>query len=77
MLPDSYTETGEATRMVINCHGAGGAISAYDSMIKKTALSRYLVANGYAVTDYLKSPLERYADLKRMNAVNLFMMKRR
>ncbi len=51
MLPDSYTETGEATRMVINCHGAGGAISAYDSMIEKTALSRYLVANGYADMD--------------------------
>lgn len=51
MLPESYRETGEATRLVINCHGAGGTVTTDDSQVEHQALTQYLVANGYAVMD--------------------------
>ena len=50
-LPDSYRETGEATRLVINCHGAGGTVETDDSQAEQQTLTKYLLANGYAVMD--------------------------
>lgn len=51
ILPDSYTEEGTPTRLVIICHGAGGAVTADDAQVEHSDLTRYLVANGYAVMD--------------------------
>lgn len=51
ILPESYTENGEKTRLVINCHGAGGTVSTNDSQVEHQELTEYLVANGYAVMD--------------------------
>ena len=51
LLPDSYTESGMPTRLVINCHGAGGTVSTDDSQIEGQVLTQYLLANGYAVMD--------------------------
>lgn len=51
ILPASYTEDGAATRLVINCHGAGGTVTTDDSQVEHQALTQYLVANGYAVMD--------------------------
>lgn len=50
-LPDSYRETGAATRLVINCHGAGGTVETDDSQAEQQTLTKYLLANGYAVMD--------------------------
>ena len=58
ILPDSYSESGKATRLVINCHGAGGNVSADDSQLEHKALTHYLVANGYAVMDMNGLPYE-------------------
>ena len=51
MLPDSYSESGEPTRLVVNCHGAGGTVSTDDSQVEHQVLSMYLLANGYAILD--------------------------
>lgn len=51
ILPESYTENGKPTRLVISCHGAGGTVTTDDSQIEHQALTQYLVANGYAVMD--------------------------
>ena len=59
-LPDSYTENGKPTRLIINCHGAGGTVTTDDSQISKQTLSKYLLANGYAVVDVNGLP-EEYA----------------
>ena len=59
-LPDSYSENGRATRLVINCHGAGGTITTDDSQTEHQVLTQYLVANGYAVMDVNGLP-EEYA----------------
>ena len=61
MLPDSYTENGKPTRLVIMCHGAGGTVTTDDSQVEKTILCRYLVANGYAVMDVNGLPY-KYAE---------------
>ena len=50
-LPESYSDTGKATRLVISCHGAGGTVSTDDSQIEQQILTKYLLANGYAVMD--------------------------
>ena len=50
-LPEGYTETGRATRLVINCHGAGGTVSTDDSQVEQQVITKYLLANGYAVMD--------------------------
>jgi hypothetical protein len=60
LLPDSYTETGAPTRLVISCHGAGGTVTTDDAQVKGQALTRYLLANGYAVMDVNGLP-EAYA----------------
>ena len=60
ILPDSYSEDGAPTRLVISCHGAGGTVTTDDSQIEHQALTQYLVANGYAVMDVNGLP-EAYA----------------
>lgn len=58
ILPDSYSESGRPTRLVINCHGAGGTVTTNDSQVEHQALTQYLVANGYAVMDVNGLPAE-------------------
>ena len=60
ILPDSYSDNGAPTRLVISCHGAGGTVTTDDSQIEHQALTQYLVANGYAVMDVNGLP-EAYA----------------
>lgn len=60
ILPESYTDDGAPTRLVIICHGAGGTVSTDDSQIERQELTRYLVANGYAVMDVNGLP-DKYA----------------
>lgn len=60
MLPDSYRKTGTPTRLVINCHGAGGTVSADGSQVEEQVITKYLLANGYAVMDANGLP-EEYA----------------
>ena len=61
ILPDSYTDEGVPTRLVISCHGAGGTVSTDSSQIEGKELTKYLVANGYAVMDVNGLP-EKYAE---------------
>ncbi len=61
ILPDNYTESGEATRLIINCHGAGGTVTTDDSQVEHQPITQYLVANGYAVMDVNGLP-QKYAD---------------
>jgi len=51
MLPETYSEDGAPTQLVINCHGAGGTVTTDDSQVEHQAITQYLVANGYAVMD--------------------------
>ena len=57
-LPNSYTDRGEPTRLIISCHGAGGTVTTDDSQIEKQTLTKYLLANGYAVMDVNGLPEE-------------------
>ncbi len=61
IFPSTYTEQGDATRLVINCHGAGGTVTTDDSQVEHQALTEYLVANGYAVMDVNGLP-SKYAE---------------
>lgn len=61
LLPEQYTDNGEPTRLVINCHGAGGTVTTDDSQTEHTTTTQYLVANGYAVMDVNGLP-KQYAD---------------
>ncbi len=58
MLPDSYSETGEPSRLVISCHGAGGTVETDDSQACYQTLTKYLLANGFAVMDMAGLPKE-------------------
>jgi hypothetical protein len=60
-LPDSYSEDGAPTRLVISCHGAGGTVTTDDSQVEHQALTQYLLANGYAVMDVNGLP-QAYAE---------------
>ncbi len=51
LLPDSYSDEGVPTRLIVNCHGAGGTVTTDDSQIERQTLSKYLLANGYAIMD--------------------------
>ena len=57
-LPDTYTEDGKATRLVISCHGAGGTVETDDSQVERQTFTKYLLANGYAVMDVNGLPKE-------------------
>ena len=61
-LPDSCRETGVPAILVINCHGAGGTVSADDSQVEQQIITKYLLANGYAVMDVNGLP-EEYAEV--------------
>ncbi len=69
ILPENYSENGAATRLVINCHGAGGTVTTDDSQVEHQALTQYLVANGYAIMDVNGLPLE-YAEKKGIDIRN-------
>ena len=60
-LPESYRDTGVPTRLVINCHGAGGTVSANGSQVEEQVITKYLLANGYAVMDTNGLP-DEYAE---------------
>lgn len=51
MLPESYTDLGAPTRLVIVCHGAGGGVAQNNSQMERTTITKYLLANGYACMD--------------------------
>ena len=61
ILPDGYSDSNDGTRLVINCHGAGGTVTTDDSQTEHQVLTQYLVANGYAVMDVNGLPME-YAE---------------
>ncbi len=69
ILPDQYTENGAPTRLVINCHGAGGTVTTDDSQVEHQSTTKYLVANGYAVMDVNGLP-ELYAAEKGIDIRN-------
>lgn len=69
LLPDSYTDTGAPTRLVISCHGAGGTVTTDDAQVMGQTLTRYLLANGYAVMDVNGLP-EAYAVQKGIDLRN-------
>lgn len=60
IFPSTYTDKGKKTRLVISAHGGGGTVSADSSQAEYQSISRYLVANGYAVMDVNGLP-EQYA----------------
>jgi dipeptidyl aminopeptidase/acylaminoacyl peptidase len=62
ILPESYSETGKPTRLVISCHGGGGGVSDNDSQIEHTVPTMYLLANGYAVMDVNGLPAKYAAE---------------
>ncbi len=51
LLPENYSDDGKPTRLVINCHGAGGTVTTDDSQMEHQAITQYLLANGYAIMD--------------------------
>lgn len=57
LLPETYRADGEPTRLVISCHGAGGSVHTDDAQIINHTLTKYLLANGYAVMDMAGLPL--------------------
>ena len=67
ILPKQYSDDGAPTRLVINCHGAGGTVTTDDSQTEHQVLTQYLVANGYAVMDVNGLP-EEYA---RKNGIDI------
>lgn len=69
MLPDTYKECGMPTRLVINCHGAGGTVETDDSQVEHQILTHYLLANRYAVMDVNGLPFD-YADKNGINRCN-------
>ena len=67
VFPDNYTTSGKSTRLVINCHGAGGTVSTDDSQVEQQTLSKYLLANGYAVMDVNGLP----NDFSKINEIDI------
>ena len=68
-LPDSYQESGNPTRLIINCHGAGGTVTTDDSQVGHQTLTQYLLANGYAVMDVNGLP-DQYAKINDIDIRN-------
>ena len=59
ILPENYTEDGEATRLIIVCHGAGVNLTDYrSSIINKSFSQHYWVGMGYAIMDMYACPPE-------------------
>lgn len=61
IFPDTYEKYCTSTRLVMNCHGAGGTVTTDDSQTEHQLLAQYLVANGYAVMDVNGLP-QTYAE---------------
>ena len=51
IFPKTYTDSGKKTRLVIHCHGGGGKVDATTSQLEGQPITKYLVANGYALMD--------------------------
>ena len=66
LLPDSYSKTGEPTRLVFSLHGGGSQVAKNDSQIEHLPMTKYLVANGYAVMDVNGMP-EKFAAEKNIS----------
>ena len=58
MLPDTYSDDGAPTRLVICCHGAGGSVNTDDAQVEHQVFTAYLRANGYAIMDVNGLPHE-------------------
>lgn len=50
-LPDSYTDSGEETPLILSCHGAGGVVSEEKNMIGGVHYVSECVNAGYAALD--------------------------
>lgn len=50
-LPESYSKTGEPTRLIYCAHGAGGGVNANSWFLNNFSLIDSLLANGYAIFD--------------------------
>ncbi len=50
-LPESYTDGGEKTQLVLFCHGAGGRVSAEDERVGGLAEVIGLLSHGFALLD--------------------------
>jgi len=61
LLPESYSMDNLPTRLIISCHGAGGSTTMEDSQIETQTITKYFLANGYAVMDVNGLPF-RYAE---------------
>lgn len=57
LLPDNYSPSGEPDRLVISCHGAGGSVYTDDAQALSQTLTKYLLANGFAVMDMAGLPV--------------------
>lgn len=68
-LPDTYRENGKPTRLIINCHGAGGTVTTDDSQVGHQIHTGYFLANGYAVMDVNGLP-EQYAEINGIDIRN-------
>jgi predicted esterase len=63
ILPDSYTPTGDSTKLVIAAHGGGGTVTSSGSQTEGYTVYKYLLSKGYAVMDCAGMPIE-YAQNK-------------
>lgn len=50
-LPDSYSETGDETPLILSCHGAGGVVCQADGRTGGIELARECVRRGFAALD--------------------------
>ena len=50
-LPESYTEDGDATPLVLSCHGAGGVVCEAEGKTGGIELARECVRRGFAALD--------------------------
>ena len=53
-LPESYSDTGEPTQLVIFCHGAGGRVCESEGTIGGLSQTAELFECGFAVLDFLR-----------------------
>jgi len=58
VLPKSYTDNGEPTRLIIVCHGASTNLEEYQSTDLVEFSQTYWVSLGYAIMDMYASPPE-------------------
>lgn len=57
-LPDSYSDTGEETSLILSCHGAGEYVCEAEGHMGGIAYSRECVKRGYAALDVCGSRLD-------------------